>query len=189
MSSSSCFAYGEKPVSSSLVVVADQDPDILSYFNRILGRRTHLSLLSDPAQASRMLSNVSGPDLALIDSYFGDDPSGTSAFGLVADIRRRWPFTPVVVMSCTGNVHELMHANRLGSSGLILKPFHESDIEGIFRQYVEARHEEQLDTAEIPLDENSSFVRASRRMREIEAHCRLVASTDIPVLVLGESGT
>jgi len=42
---------------------------------------------------------------------------------------------------------------------------------------------------EIPLDENYSFVRASKRMREVEAHCRLVASTDIPVLVLGESGT
>ena len=42
---------------------------------------------------------------------------------------------------------------------------------------------------EIPLDENTSFVRASKRMREIESQCTLVARADIPVLILGESGT
>lgn len=190
MASSSFFACGGKSESSSSqVIVIDQDPAILSYFDRILGSRTHLHLLSDPAEACGRLSHVSGPDLALIDSYFGDDQAGTSALAMVADIRRRWPFMPVVMMSCTGDAQELIQASRLGSVGLILKPFYESDIESVFHQYVEERNKEQLDSAEIPIDQNSSFVRASRRMREIEAHCRLVAATDIPVLVLGESGT
>ena len=45
------------------------------------------------------------------------------------------------------------------------------------------------DIDEIPLNENTSFVRCSKRMREIESQCRLVARADIPVLLLGESGT
>ena len=42
---------------------------------------------------------------------------------------------------------------------------------------------------EIPLNENTSFVRSCKRMREIESQCVLVARADIPVLILGESGT
>jgi len=45
------------------------------------------------------------------------------------------------------------------------------------------------DAEEIPLDEDTSFVRSCKRMREIEAQSRLVARADIPVLILGESGT
>ena len=46
-----------------------------------------------------------------------------------------------------------------------------------------------MDMTEIPLDVNTSFVRASQRMRYVESQCRRVAPTDIPVLILGESGT
>ena len=45
------------------------------------------------------------------------------------------------------------------------------------------------DAEEIRLDENTSFVRSSKRMREIESQCALVARADIPILILGESGT
>ena len=47
----------------------------------------------------------------------------------------------------------------------------------------------EADVEEIPLNENTSFVRSCKRMREIESQCKLVARADIPVLILGESGT
>ena len=42
---------------------------------------------------------------------------------------------------------------------------------------------------EIPLNETHSFVRSSKRMRDLEAQAALVARADIPLLILGESGT
>ncbi len=188
MASSSVVAVENCKHRLPRVLVIDEDPAILEFFHRILNHRTHLHLLSNPA-ALRDQPMPSAPDLVLIDCHLGDDPSGTSAFPLLAEMRKRWPLMPVVMMSCSGNVQELIRASRLGSADFILKPFHEGDIESILREYVETQNEKQLRATEIPLDETTSFVRASERMREVEAHCRLVASTDIPVLVLGESGT
>jgi len=171
------------------VVVIDEDPVVLDYIRQVLDHRAHLHLLSHSGDSLEGLADVPGPDLALIDCHLGDGPYGTAALALLADIRRRWPFVRVVMMSCSGDVQELIRASQLGSVGFILKPFHKGDIELILRQHVAEDDQGQLDTKEIPLDENCSFVRASKRMREVEAHCRLVASTDIPILVLGESGT
>ena len=42
---------------------------------------------------------------------------------------------------------------------------------------------------EIPLNETHSFVRSSKRMRDLEGQASLVARADIPILILGESGT
>jgi transcriptional regulator with PAS, ATPase and Fis domain len=42
---------------------------------------------------------------------------------------------------------------------------------------------------EVPLNETHSFVRSSKRMRDLESQAALVARADIPLLILGESGT
>jgi two-component system response regulator AtoC len=55
------------------------------------------------------------------------------------------------------------------------------------KELVEPMADESIQ--EIRLDENTSFVRSSKRMREIESQCALVARANIPVLILGESGT
>lgn len=170
------------------VLVIDEDPLILDYLRQILDHRTNFHLFSAPEQLNSA-TDLPSPDLALVDCHLGDDPSGTTSLAVVADVRKRWPLVHVVMMSCSGDVQELIRASQLGSVGFILKPFHEGDIELILRQYVTDENDSSLDVKEIALDENFSFVRASKRMREVEAHCRLVASTDIPVLVLGESGT
>jgi transcriptional regulator with PAS, ATPase and Fis domain len=77
----------------------------------------------------------------------------------------------------------------MGVTAILLKPFQKDDIDALIRRYVEEVEDRRLEVKEIPLDEETSFVRASRQMRGVESHCRLVASTDIPVLILGESGT
>ena len=80
---------------------------------------------------------------------------------------------------------------RLGASNVILKPFRKSDIDLAVQQGLKEADEPAAgdEIAEIFLDENVSFVRCSKRMREIESQCTLVARADIPVLILGESGT
>jgi two-component system, NtrC family, response regulator AtoC len=57
----------------------------------------------------------------------------------------------------------------------------------IFKAQAEPAADESLQ--EIRLDENISFVRSSKQMREIESQCAMVARADIPILLLGESGT
>ena len=96
-------------------------------------------------------------------------------------------------MACSAELKEVVAATRMGASDIVLKPFRKAEIDQAVlpasRRATLPPAEEEDESKEILLDENTSFVRASERMREIESQCRLVARADIPVLILGESGT
>jgi DNA-binding NtrC family response regulator len=87
------------------------------------------------------------------------------------------------------DLNEIVLATRMGAADVLLKPFAERDVDRLVRQYITDPDSTPVYVEETPLDENTAFVRCSKRMREIESQCALVARTDIPVLILGESGT
>jgi DNA-binding NtrC family response regulator len=97
------------------------------------------------------------------------------------------------MMACSADLKEVVTATQMGATDVILKPFKKADIDAAVEQCLIKTGKQQEDLAaeaeEIPLNENTSFVRACARMREIEKQCTLVARADIPVLILGESGT
>jgi len=88
-------------------------------------------------------------------------------------------------------LNQVLAAARMGAVDVILKPFRETDIDLAVQRCLKKSEKQPAgdDIDEIVLDENVSFVRSSKRMREIESQCKLVARADIPVLILGESGT
>ena len=173
------------------IAVIDENPEMLDYIRDSLGKDFNIHVFSCPTDISKTLESPPSPDLVLLDCHVGCDPSGESALSLLSRIRKAKPFLPVVMLSCSADMSELLRASQMGATGVLLKPFQKDDIDGIVQQYVfqPSTDAPRLEVKEIPLDDESSFVRASRRMREVESHCRLVASTDIPVLILGESGT
>jgi DNA-binding NtrC family response regulator len=95
------------------------------------------------------------------------------------------------MMACSAELKEVIAATQMGAADVILKPFRKSDIDQTVQQCLAKvdRPSAGTDVEEIPLNENTSFVRSCARMREIESQCTLVARADIPVLILGESGT
>lgn len=171
------------------IAVIDEDPAILDYFDHSLGKEFNLHLFSRSTQVPEKLDGLAQADLILLDCNVGSDSTGESAFSLLSRIRRSKPFVPVVMLSCSADSRELVRASQMGASGVLLKPFDKRDLDGLLHQFIGQTNSPQQEVKEIPLDNETSFVRASRRMCEVESHCRLVASTDIPVLILGESGT
>ena len=171
------------------IAVIDEDPAVLDYVRESLGKQFNLHLFSRPTEVPETLESAPAPDLVLLDCRVGCDSSSESAFSLLSSIRKSKPLVPVVMLSCSADTNELLRASQMGAAGFLLKPFRKDDIDNLIHQYVDQTDSSHGEVKEIPLDYDSSFVRASRRMREVESHCRLVASTDIPVLVLGESGT
>jgi len=103
------------------------------------------------------------------------------------------PSLPIVLLACSADLKDVVQATRMGATDVILKPFRKPDIDLVVEKCLAGvgtfPAEEDNQVTEIPLDENTSLVLSSKRMREIESQCRLVARADIPVLILGESGT
>jgi len=175
------------------IAALDPDPAILSYLRRILEDRFRLSLFTEAAELMRSLKDSPVPDLLLMDWHIAGDYTGEKALHLLTELRASNSSLPIILLACSAELNEVVAATRMGATDVILKPFGKADIDLAVEQCLQdARKQSAADddeSKEILLDDNTSFVRACKRMREIESQCRLVARADIPVLILGESGT
>jgi DNA-binding NtrC family response regulator len=173
------------------IVVLDADPAILDYIRRILADRFSVSVFTEAGELLRRLRESPAPALLMMDWHVTEDESEENALSLLAKIRASKSSLPIIMLSCSAELKEVVVATRMGATDVILKPFRKSDIDVAVQQCLKEADpaEADSDVKEITLNENTSFVRSSKRMREIESHCTLVARADIPVLILGESGT
>ncbi|MCL2660096.1 MAG: sigma-54 dependent transcriptional regulator, partial [Acidobacteriaceae bacterium] len=184
---------GLKP--RSRVFIMEPDLAVLDYLRLTLGDLYSLNLFSEEQSLLDTLNRLNSdrpnqkedPDLLLIALH-----SGRDFVPLLTHIRGTRPQLPIIVMSCSSDLGDLEMVIRLGIHAIVMKPFVGSDIEQAIEEYLHGG--EQASAAadsprEIPLNETHSFVRASKRMRELESQAALVARADIPILILGESGT
>jgi DNA-binding NtrC family response regulator len=180
---------GRKPQ----IAVLDANPAVLDYVHRILANRFSVDLYTEAHELSRSLRESPKPDLLLVDCNIANDKAGNGSLGLLANLHASNPSLPIIMLACSasGGLNQVLAAARLGAVDVILKPFKDSDIDLAVQRCLKKPDEQSAgdDIDEIPLDENTSFVRSCKRMREIESQCKLVARADIPVLLLGESGT
>jgi DNA-binding NtrC family response regulator len=108
---------------------------------------------------------------------------------LLQRVRNSKSEVPVLVLATVAEMADYEAFARLGASGVVLKPFVDDSLEVAIAKHLLIHKEEAGEPKEIRLEGGHSFVRSSKRMREIEAQAQLVAQSDIPVLILGESGT
>ncbi len=174
------------------IAALDADPAILEYIRRILADRFRVSTFTSALELNRSLNDSPTPDLLLMDWHVTEDEAEENALGLLAKTRAFKSSLPIIMLACSAELKEVVAATRMGAADVILKPFKKADIDQAVEQCLRTSgRPSKLDdeVTEIPLDENTFFVRSSKRMREIESQCTLVARADIPVLILGESGT
>ena len=178
-----------KPLSKSRAQILILEPDlaVLDYLRLTLAANYSLSLFSDEQILLDRLEKLEQPDLLVLALHANRDP-----LPLLTHIRCTRPHLPVVVLSCSADLRDLEMVIRLGVRAIVMKPFVGSDIEQAIEEHL-ASAEKKIPAAdalrEIPLNETHSFVRSSKRMRDLEAQAALVARADIPLLILGESGT
>jgi two-component system, NtrC family, response regulator AtoC len=173
--------------SRAQVLILEPDLAVLDYLRLTLSPRFSLSLFSEEQTLLDRLDQVEEPDLLLLALHTNRDP-----LPLLTHIRCTKPHLPVIVLSCSADLRDIEMVIRLGVRAIVMKPFTGSDVEQAIDEHL-ASSEKKIAAAdalrEVPLNETHSFVRSSKRMRDLEAQAALVARADIPLLILGESGT
>lgn len=169
------------------IYILEPDLAVLDYLRLTLGDKYSLSLFSEEQTLMDRLENKEAPDVLLLALHAHRD-----SMPLLTHIRCTKPNLPVIVLSCSADLRDLEMVIRLGVRAIVMKPFVDSDVEQAIEEHL-AAVEKKVPAAdalkEIPLNESHSFVRSSKRMRELESQAALVARADIPLLILGESGT
>src|ERR1700730_5112870 len=173
--------------SRAQILILEPDLAVLDYLRLTLGSQYSLNLFSEEQTLLDRLEKAEQPDLLLLALHTSRDP-----LPLLTHIRCTKPHLPVIVLSCSAELRDLEMVIRLGVRGIVMKPFTGSDVEQAIEEHL-ASADKNVPAAdalkEIPLTETHSFVRSSKRMRDLEAQAALVARADIPLLILGESGT
>jgi DNA-binding NtrC family response regulator len=173
--------------SRSQILILEPDLAVLDYLRLTLGSQYSLSLFSEEQALLDRLEKSEQPDLLLLALHTSRDP-----LPLLTHIRCTKPNLPVIVLSCSAELRDLEMVIRLGVRGIVMRPFTGSDVEQAIEEHLACADKNVPATdalKEIPLNETHSFVRSSKRMRDLEAQAALVARADIPLLILGESGT
>ncbi len=171
--------------SKSRIGIFEPDADVLEYLRSTLTKYA-LESFSEPEDLVSAVGRGPALDMLLLAQRANEDP-----VLLLGKIRSVCPQLPIIVLSCSAELRDLEAVIRLGVRGIVMKPFLGSDVEASIEEHLQLLDPRPLadDPKEIQLTETYSFVRSSKRMRELEAQASLVARADIPVLILGESGT
>ncbi len=153
--------------SRSQVLILEPDLAVLDYLRLTLGNQYSLNLCSEEPSLLDRLDQHDEPDLLLLALHTSRDP-----LPLLTHIRCTKPHLPVIVLSCSAELRDLEMVIRLGVRAIVMKPFIGSDVEQAIEEHL-ASSEKKISAAdaprEIPLNETHSFVRSSKRMRDLEA--------------------
>jgi len=166
------------------VFVLESNLRVLNYLKRAFSEAYDLRLHSDEKEFLREMEGARRPGLALL-AWDGIAQS-MPAF---SHLRAMHPDLAVLILATTAEMADYEVFARLGASGVVLKPFVDDSLEVAIAKHLLVPKDESGEPKEVRLEGGQSFVRSSKRMREVEAQAQLVAKSDIPVLVLGESGT
>ncbi|MEZ4439452.1 MAG: sigma-54 dependent transcriptional regulator [Polyangiaceae bacterium] len=178
------------------LLVVDDQADLREALRLVLKRAKITPVeAASPAEALAILEREE-VNAALVDmNYTRDTTSGEEGLALIAELHRREPNLPIVVMTAWGSVEGAVEAMRLGARDYVEKPWQNARLlttletqlalgralEDGRRLRAERQHREA--------SERPAMVAESRAMQEVLDLLQRVAPSDANVLVTGEHGT
>src|SRR6266850_3341652 len=172
------------------ILVVDDEPSLLGYIRTLLEVSSYsVETASSGTEALERVQRGFSPDVVLLDMLM----PGMDGINTLEHLRAMDPAMKVVMLSCVSDTRKVAETIKLGALDYLAKPFQKADLDAVLRQclHTGARAEEPTPGPGdiVELSDDVFFVAASPAMRKIRQQVSLVANVDIPVLLLGESGS
>jgi two-component system, NtrC family, response regulator AtoC len=172
------------------ILVVDDEPSMLRYLQTVLEAESYdVQAVRSGSEAVVRVQQNPAPDLVLLDVLM-PEVDGLQTLNLLQEAR---PGIKVVMLSCSTDPRKVVQAIRQGAVDYLTKPFQIHDLEKVLEHSLasSAPPGEAVDASQSieEIDEELSFVCACPAMRKISAQVEQVASVNVPVLLLGESGS
>lgn len=147
----------------------------------------HLETAPSGWDAMEQVQSGVAPHLLLLDLPRGD----SDGLQLLRWLRRLRPDLLVVVL-CYPDDAARKEAISLGAQEILVRPFDGQQLESVIRRHLgpAGNGEAEIVGENVEqLGEDAFFVSASPIMQKLRAQAALLAKTDVPVLILGETGS
>jgi len=138
-------------------------------------------------QAIERLASGQSPSMILLDVML----PGKDGIEVLSNLKTVYPSLPIIILSGIGQIKTVVEAMKMGASDYLTKPFEEEALELAIENVLEKqRLKEEVKTLKQQLSyvEQGNILTSNPQMLRIIDIARHVASTDVPVLILGESG-
>jgi two-component system nitrogen regulation response regulator NtrX len=169
------------------ILVVDDEAGIRQSLDGILGDEGfETSSAADGDAALAVLARGDRTDLVLLDIAM----PGRDGVEVLAEIRKRWPAIPVVMMSGHGTIETAVRTTRIGAFDFIEKPL---SIDKLLLTVEHALERSRLERENVRLRiaslGASEIIGESKSIVALKEQIELVAPTNGWVLITGENGT
>jgi two-component system response regulator HydG len=190
---------GMKTVSTSRILVVDDDDDVLYTAKLVLrGLFAKVDTLSRPGFIPDCLRD-SRYDLILLDMNFTrGSTSGKEGLEWLEKILHIDPEARVIMTTAYGEIDLAVQAMKLGAADFIIKPWNKDQLISSIRNVITKGHLKKPDSRNKRNDHNSvhsgeskypEIFSRSESMIQVLDTIKTVAPTDANVLIMGENGT
>lgn len=164
----------------SRILVVDDKPNYLALFRRIIGDGLDLVTASDATEALACLARQR------VDVIVSDvKMPGTDGIDLLRRARVLYPDIQVILMTAYGTVPDAVAALKSGAFHYLTKPFDPDDALDLIKDALARRPpSEQASALGRP-----RLIAASSAMEQVVTLVARAATSEVPVLIVGESGT
>jgi len=168
------------------ILVVDDDPHARDLLSRLLMPIGRVSVVSEARAAEQMLASGEPVDLVLTDMAMPDVSDGLK---VLRAAREHWPDTAVIILTAYGNIEGALDTIQQGAFDYLAKPF---DVDALLRVARRALEQKRLVEENRSLRQQvkvRSLVGRSPALLEVYKQVARAASTQVPVLITGETGT
>jgi len=136
---------------------------------------------------ARQLQAKEPPDLTIVDYHL---PDGT-AFDLLSSTRERESHEAVIVLTGLGTIDLAVRAIKSGAEHFLTKPVDLESLEILVRRTLEQQRDrrQRAFTAAVASAAPTPFLGKSTAVQRLEEMARAAIDSDVPVLILGETGS
>ncbi|SHK44487.1 two-component system response regulator GlrR [Halomonas caseinilytica] len=163
------------------ILLVDDDVSLLKLLGMRLESRGYRVTTAESGREALKHLDTGRPDLVLSDMRM-DEMDGLALF---QEIQRRLPGLPVIILTAHGSIPDAVSATRQGVFGFLTKPV---DRDELFTTIDDALAHTSAAAGE---DDSwrEAIITRSPEMERILEQARMVASSDVSVLVTGPSGS
>jgi two-component system, NtrC family, response regulator AtoC len=180
----------EKTIEAVCLLVVSREPSVLRPLWSIgESNGWHLETAGSAWDALDRVESGMVPHVLLLELPRGDRDN----LHVLRWLRRSHPHLPIILLSHPDDAARKPEAIRLGAQDYLIRPFDEKQLELAIRQQLELSGdpiETNISSEDIEeLADGALFVGTTPIMQKLRAQAKLLAQADVPVLILGESGS